>query len=238
MKKTAIAIAAVLLLALVLSAAGQAQADVGVQSASRLVGTPGQRVELTVGCGFCFPPCVGEPGHRHLPANRHGACMLGTHGGPPAAFPVWLTPLSHSLKPYECRSATEGCEPGSARPPHLPSFIYLGRAVPVPLGSRADEIPAYRLIFGIPPARPGPYKYVLFCDSCVDGPRGTLIDDRTTMAGRLRVLPSDPPVAVAGEADGAGPWIAGGVLALAAVFGAGLLLRRGKGAGPQPGRAA
>ena len=237
MKKTATTIAAVLSLALVLSAAGRAQADVGIESASRSLGTPGQRVELTVGCGFCFPPCVGKPGHRHPPGDLHGACMLGTRGGPPAAFPVWLTPLSHSLKPYECRSATEGCEPGSARPPHLPSFIYLGRAVPVPRGDGANEVPRYRLVFGIPKARPGRYKYVLFCDACFAGPRGSLIDDRTLAAGRLRVLPANPAVAVAGESGGAALWIAGGALVAALAIGAGLFVRRARG-GARPEQAA
>lgn len=237
MKAISIALAAALS-AIVLTVAAPAQADLGIESSSRTAGTPGQRVELTLGCGFCFPPCVGEPGHRHPPGDLHGTCILGTRRGPPAAFSIWLTPLRHSLKPYECRSAAKGCEPGSARPPHLPSFVFLGRAVPVPRGDRAREVPRYRLIFGIPEAGPGLYKYVLFCGSCVDGPRGSLVDDRTTAAGRLRVLPPDPPVAVASRAGGARPWIAGAILAIGLVLGAGLFLRRDGRGGPRARRVA
>lgn len=232
---TKAAIAALALFALSLAAASPAPADVGVVSAKPATGASGDRVELTLGCGFCFPPCVGEPGDRHPPGEQHGVCMPGDHGAPPASFKIWLTPLGHSLRPYRCRSG-HSCEAGSSRPPHLPSFVYLGRALPVPAGgAQARAVPRYRLGFGVPEAKPGRYKYVVFCDACVDGPRGSLIEDRTA-AGRLRVLPAQAPTAAAAGSAGAGPWVAGGIAAAVLALGAGFfLLRRG---GPAARRSA
>lgn len=235
--KTNAAMAAVLSFVLVLAAASPAQADVGVVSSSRAAGTPGDPVELTLGCGFCFPPCVGEPGHRHAPGDRHGPCILDSHREPPASFLIWLTPLRHSLKPYVCGRG-EGCEPGSSRPPHLPSFIYLGRAVPIKNGGdEGHGIPRYRLAFGVPEARLGRYKYVIFCDACIDGPRGSLTDSHTIAAGRLRVL---TPIATAGaEGGGVGlRWIGAGALAAILALGTGFLLRRGRATRAQAGPAA
>lgn len=233
--KTTATIAAAFSFVFLLAIAPHAQADVGVESSSRAAGAPGDPVELTLGCGFCFPPCVGEPGHRHPSGDLQGACMLGTAGRPPpASFLIWLTPLKHSLKPYVC-GREEGCEPGSSRPPHLPSFIYLGRAVPTaPGGDEGDQIPRYRLVFGVPEARPGRYKYVIFCDACIDGPRGSLIDSHTIAAGRLRVL---TPIATAGAGGGDGllRWIGAGALVAILALGAGFLLRRGRATGPQAG---
>lgn len=223
-------------LALLVSLAPPAPADVGIVSASRHAAEPGDRVSLTVGCGFCFPPCVGYPGHRHPQGERNGACMLGTHRKPaPASFQLWLTPLGHSLAPYVCDPG-DPCEPGSSRPPHLPSFIYLGRAVPLASGGEAHEIPRYRLTFEVPEARPGGYKYVLFCDACADGPRGSLVENVTQAAGRLRVLPA--LATAGGGGDRALPWIGAGALGLLLGLGAGAFLLRGQATGPKAGPAA
>ena len=235
--KTNAAIAAVLSFVLLLAVASPAQADVGVVSTSRAAGAPGDPVELTLGCGFCFPPCAGEPGHRHPRGDLHGTCMLDSHREPPASFLIWLTPLKHSLKPYVCGSG-EDCEPGSSRPPHLPSFIYLGRAVPTAAGGDGGrEIPRYRLAFGVPEARPGLYRYVIFCDACIDGPRGSLTDSHTIAAGRLRVL---TPIATAGAGGGGVGlrWIGAGALAAILALGTGFLLHRGRATGAQAGPAA
>lgn len=203
-----------LLAALACISVSPAKGDVGVERVSRLAGAPGDSVRLTLGCGFCFPPCVGEPGHRHPPGGPHGFCMLGTRAKPPAAFPVWLTPLRHSLASYRCGS-DDACAPGSSRPPHLPSFIYLGRAVralgPDPAGR--GGIPRYRLRFQVPSVPPGRYKYVIFCDVCVAGPRGSLIDSRTISAGRLRVRLSDSSGGAGLGGSDSGPWIAAGAIA-------------------------
>ena len=242
MKTFLVSLAAVTLL---LAVASPVQADVGFESSTIRAGEPGDRVEVTIACGFCFPPCVGEPGRKHPPGNPTGTCMLGDEGGPPAFFQVWVTPVGNSLDPYTCGpgewppgTPPEGpCRSGS-RPPHLPSFIYLGRAAPTSQAWDSGEFPRYRIIFGVPETRPGLYKYVLFCDSCIDGPRGSLVDDRGRAAGPLRVL---PPVATASGAGGGGalPWIGAGLVAGALALGASVLLRRGRAArGPQAGRAA
>jgi hypothetical protein len=234
--KTKAAIAALSFVVL-LAVASPAAADVGVVSTSRAAGAPGDPVELMLGCGFCFPPCVGEPGHRHPPGDIHGVCMLDGHREPPASLPIWLTPLKHSLKPYLCRPG-EGCELGSSRPPHLPSFIYLGRAVTTGAGGEAGhEIPRYRLAFAVPETKPGRYKYVIFCDACVDGPRGSLTDSHTIAAGRLNVL---APVATTGAGGGgvALLWVGAGALAAILALGTWFLLRRGRATGTQAGRAA
>ena len=82
--KTNAAIAAVLSFVLLLAVASPAQADVGVESSSRAAGAPGDPVELTLGCGFCFPPCVGEPGTVTRRATFTApACSTATAGRPP-----------------------------------------------------------------------------------------------------------------------------------------------------------
>ena len=109
--KTTATTAAALSFVFLLAVASHAQADVGVESSSRAAGAPGDRVELTLGCGFCFPPCVGKPGHRHPAGDLHGACMLEGRREPPASFLIWLTPLRHSLEPLHVR-----CRGRRARP--------------------------------------------------------------------------------------------------------------------------
>ena len=91
--KTLAAVVTAALALLLLDHASPARADVGFERVSRHTGSPGDRIDLTIGCGFCFPPCVGKPGRRHPPGERNGTCMLGSRRGPPASFPVWLTPL-------------------------------------------------------------------------------------------------------------------------------------------------
>lgn len=219
----------VVLLVLPCLLASPARGDVGIESVSRQAGVAGDPARLTLGCGFCLSPCVGGPGRHHPPRDFHGACTLGARAKPPVAFPIWLTPLKHSLGPYRCRPA-DACVPGSARPPHLPSFTYLGRAVYEPDLTESGDVPRYRIVFQVPPVRPGRYKYVIYCDACYDGPRGSLIDDRTA-AGRLRVLPTGAGADHGG--GGSGPWIGGGIAAAILLLTLGFLLRRNMAAGPQ-----
>jgi len=229
-------LAALAALSLLLLAAAPAPADVGFAGSTARDGEPGDRVAVTVGCGFCFPPCVGEPGDMHPPGSRRGACMPGKEG-PPASFEVWITPVDHSLDPYVCGPGE--WPPGEpprgpcrgSRPPHLPSFIFLGRAMPQPRQPDSREIPRYRLDFGVPEARPGLYKYVLFCDACIDGPRGSLVDDRGRAAGPLRILPAAAQASGGGDLGEARPWIGAGMIAAGLALAATLLLRRGRAAG-------
>jgi hypothetical protein len=200
--------------AILLFAAAGARADIGFESASRAAAAPGDPVRVTVGCGFCLPHCVGEPGERHPPGRGDGACMLGHRSGPPASFPVWLTASDTPLEPHRCGPRML-CPPESARPPRLPSFVHLGRA------AHRGESPHYDLRFRVPDVPAGAYKYVLYCDTCVDGPRGNLLESSHLAAGRLRVLTESDP-----DRPGPRPWIVGGLLAAIAVPGAGLLARR------------
>lgn len=199
---------------LLLLTASAARADVGVESASDSSAAPGKQIRVTIGCGFCYPSCVGRPGHRHPPGRARGVCMLGGRSGPPTGFGIWLMPLTHSLAPYRC-AASRPCPPGSSRPPHLPSFTYLGRAGPASgpgrLGPR--EIPRYVLRFRVPELMPGRYKYVIYCGTCVDGPRGSLVATGSTPAGRLEVT---PPASSGG--GGSHVWIAGGIVAAIALW--------------------
>jgi hypothetical protein len=191
------AFAAALLVLAALPAPGTAKAAVGVESVSRSAGTPGDRVELTIACGFCYPPCEGAPGHRNAP------CMMGAHAQPPpAAFPVSLVPAGLAPDLTEC-GAVPDCPPTHAGPPVVSGaprrvpYTYLGRAVPPSdieaiRESGRSYVPRYRLTFEIPLRRPGLYALVIFCDACWPGRGGVLISLPTVRQWRIRI---DPAVA-------------------------------------------
>lgn len=210
---------------LALGGALEAGADIGFTGASRTVASPGDSASVSIGCGFCLPRCVGRPGHRHPPGPLDGACMLSGRARPPSGFPVWLTALGRSLGPYPPASCKPGelCPPAQ-RPPHLPSFTYLGRAERVGRDSRI-EVPLYVLRFAVPEVDPGRYQYVLYCDSCVDGPLGVRIESAVFShgglgAGELKVRAKD------GSGRGAGAWIPAGIAAAIVVPGLGIWMRR------------
>jgi hypothetical protein len=190
---------------------GTARADLGFEGANRPSAAPGELVQVTVGCGFCFPQCVGRPGHRHPPGDLDGGCMPGGHGDPPSAFPIWLTPASHRLD--------RGSRP--SRPPHLASFTYLGRAAPAPNRLDPLEVPRYVLSFRVPALAPGPYRYVLYCPGCAEGPLGTLIESGPAPPVRLRIGASS-----SASSTPAWPWILGGIGAAIALSAAIVLVRR------------
>ena len=156
----------------------------------------------------------------------------------PEAFPIWLVPAETPLRPYRCGERSL-CAPESSLPPRLAGFTYLGRAeaepVPRPMPRRWE--PTYRLSFPVPDLEPGTYKYVLFCDGCVDGPRGSLTQSFGKWAPRpgisLELLSAE-----SSAGGGAGPWIGAGLLAIGLALGAGLIWRRRGAARPQAGRAA
>ncbi len=140
--------------------------------------------------------------------------MLGGRPGPPRWFGIWLTPSAHPLDRNRL---------GPSRPPHLPSFTYLGRAerAPDPNAPDSHGVPRYVLRFRVPALAPGSYKYVLYCAGCLDGPQGTLIESGPAPPIRLRVAPP-----ASASSFGALPWIFGGVAAATALATAVLLLRR------------
>ena len=194
-RRTRISLA--LLLAVALGSAappadGTAKGAVGVEKLSRSAGQPGERVRLTIACGFCYPPCEGAPGHRNSP------CMLGGRRlPPPGSFPVSLVPVERAYDPTEC-GGTPGCPPTHAAPPtvaapprHAP-FTLLGEALPpgdieAIRESGRGYVPRYMLDFEIPARRPGVYAFVIFCDACWPRRGGALISNPATRLWRLRV---------------------------------------------------
>jgi hypothetical protein len=210
----AIPLAIALALTLSVPLASSASADIGFESASHSSAAPGERMRLTVGCGFCFPPCVGRPGHRHPAGSQDGVCMLDGGRRPPTGFGIWLTPATHRL----ARAL-----PGSSRPPRLPSFAYLGRAERALHPSRGGPhgVPSYVLRFRVPALAPGPYEYVLFCAACVAGPRGTLLASVPGPVGRLQIDAAGSP-----SGGGSRAWIVGATAAVIAMPALALLLRR------------
>jgi len=187
---TALAAAAAVALAAVLMAlaAMPAHADVGVEKVNRHGGAPGTSVTLTLGCGFCFPPCVGPKGQRHPKGFDHGPCMLGTKKDPPAWFGVSVVPRSRAPQLLEC-GPNALCPPSTLAPPRRAPFTYLGRAIPPPGGNdpESGDPPRYLLDFTIPDLRPGAYAYEIWCGVCAAGREGSLISAPDSRLWRLSV---------------------------------------------------
>lgn len=183
---TLLAIASLLTAALL---ATTAQAAVGVISVSRGAGAPGEEVRLTLGCGFCYPPCKGPEGERHPAGFEHGPCMLGTHGAePPRSFEISLVPLARAPEPHPC-GPNATCTPQASAPPRHAPFRYLGAAIPPAQGNDpAKGVPRYQLGVTIPDLPPGLYTYVIYCDACLQGKGGSLIAVPGARPWRLRVL--------------------------------------------------
>ncbi|MBS1677867.1 MAG: hypothetical protein JST08_10825 [Actinobacteria bacterium] len=169
--------------------AGGAHAAVGIESASRHAGAPGSSVTLTLGCGFCFPPCVGPKGQRHPKGFEHGPCMLGTKEDPPAWFGISLLPRDRALALADC--GEQGiCPPREPLgPPRRAPYTYLGRAVPPPGGNDpgSGDPPRYRVGFTVPDLRPGAYAYAIWCDACAHGRKGALISVASSPLWRLTI---------------------------------------------------
>lgn len=182
-------IAAAGVAAICLLLASSAVADVGVEKVDRRAGPPGAQVQLTLGCGFCFPPCKGPKGERHPEGFEHGPCMLGYRDGPPASFGVSLLPLERAERLVACQIAGGPC-PTPTRPPRRGPYRYLGEAVPPPGGNNPEhgDPPRYLLDFKIPALAAGKYVYVIWCDACRDGRAGSLVVNPGAPTDRLAVL--------------------------------------------------
>jgi hypothetical protein len=172
-------------------AAEPAEADVGVERVSRGAGAPGEEIVLTLGCGFCFPPCKGPPGHR-----TPSPCMLDTKAPPPESFPISLVPIAKASQLHRC-GPNALCPPRATGPPHHDPFTFLGKATPPAQSSSGNvgagaNIPRYRLAFEVPDVPPGLYAYVIYCETCLKGKGGALILYPGGAPWRLRVLPARP----------------------------------------------
>jgi hypothetical protein len=176
-------------ISVVLLWAPTAQADVGVEQVSRSSSPAGAEVIVTLGCGFCYPPCIGPKGHRHPAGYPHGTCMLDTKADPPESFPLSLAPLEKTPKPHAC-GPNALCAPQVLHPPRQAPFTALGSAVPPPGGNdpESGNVPRYLLRFDVPSLRPGTYSFVIYCGSCTKGKGGSLIP-----SGQLRITPQSVP---------------------------------------------
>lgn len=195
MRMLAIVVGAAVCLLLAL---GSAAADVGVEKVDRHSGRPGEEVKLTLACGFCFPPCVGPKGERRPQGFEKGPCMLGTDGKtPPPSFGVSLVSRQRAERLVDrliaCGRDPDTC-PTTKRPPRGHGYRYLGEAVPPPGGNNPEhgDPPRYLLDFTIPRLAPGRYTYVIWCDACVDGPRGSLVVDPMSPLWGLERLGGSP----------------------------------------------
>ena len=212
-------LAAGVLVTVLLLAPKPAKADVGIESIKPSVGSPGDTVEVTVGCGFCFPPCS------ETPRGAKGTCMPSRHARPPEkySFPIFLVPIEHRLAPHPCRGDAL-CAPTSVGRPRGWPFIYLGRALPA-FGcgdlERTGAIPRYRLSFAIPAVKPGLYHLVIY--SGPKSQRGSLIADAGRWRVRVRRAEAATATANGGDA-GAAAWI--GPAGALALLSSGLLYRR------------
>jgi hypothetical protein len=180
----------------VLLAPSPAAGDVGVVRVHPAVAAPGQSVTVEVGCG--------------------GPC------GP--RMPISLVPLAQAPVPRPCtfRGEKAVCSPHAAEPPRRPPYVLLGTAT-------QDSPPSavltdYRLRFRVPTVTPGAYAFVI-CSGCASGRRGTLVVNGTQPGQLLRVSSAQNVVSSQGSGTDA-PWFIAGAVALAAVTGAAVLLRR------------
>jgi hypothetical protein len=196
------------LLAGLLIAAPRATADIGLMRVSPKVVTPGERVDLEVGCGWC----------RRADTS----------------FPISLVPLAKAPQLHPCRLKLKGgtenalCSPTAPRPPREHPFVFLGktsdgrRALPRgswPAGSKSH------LRFAIPEIEPGRYAFVIFSAWRGRAPGGGLVID--TQPGKLlRVLPSEVPAHPAGGGVEATSWIVAGAGTIALLLAAALQFRR------------
>jgi hypothetical protein len=182
-----------MLLSVALLAAASAIGAVGVEKTSRSAAAPGDRVTVTLACGFCFPPCKGPKGERHPEGFEHGPCMLDTKAEPPASFGVSLVPLAKAPEPKPCGPCAL-CSPQAQAPPRRAPFSFLGLATPPPGGNNPEhgDPPRYPLDFEVPELRPGRYAYVVYCDVCLKGKGGSLIASPGTELWQLRVRQPAP----------------------------------------------
>ena len=170
-------------------AVGSASAAVGVEKVDRRGGAPGDEVTLTLGCGFCFPPCEGPKGERHPRGFDHGPCMLDTKKDPPRLVRHLGRSALERAGASQMRAARRSARRLTAAPPRRAPYTFLGLAVPPPGGNNPEhgDPPRYLLHFTIPRLPAGAYAYVIWCDACAGGGRGSLIASPGTPLWRLAV---------------------------------------------------
>jgi hypothetical protein len=194
------------LLAGLLIAAPTATADIGLMSVSPKVVTPGERVDVEVGCGWCRTP---------------------------TSFPISLVRLAKAPMPHLCHVRFKGrletglCDPTATAPLRQGPYVFLGgtRASGAPLpntdppGSKSD------LRFAAPDLPPGPYALAIFCAACARGQPGSLIVD-TTPGKLLWIARRDTLVRSGVGGVDTRSWIVAGAGTLALLLAGALHFRR------------
>ncbi|MBS1879674.1 MAG: hypothetical protein JST31_09190 [Actinobacteria bacterium] len=192
-RNAAAIIAATSAMVIVVALTGTALADVGIERVSRHAGPAGEEVQLTLACGFCFPPCAGPKGERHPEGFEKGPCIPGTERRPPASFGVSLVSKRRAERLAACQLDGRSC-PTPPRPPRGHGYRFLGAAVPPPGGNDPEhgDLPRYLLSFRIPPLAAGSYGYVIWCGACLRGRAGSLITYPASPLWQLRIRPAPP----------------------------------------------
>jgi hypothetical protein len=126
--------------------------------------------------------------------------MLDSKADPPTAFPISLVPIAKAPLPRPCGPRAV-CAPVAAGVPKQSPYTYLGEATASPRNAETGatghaEPPRYRLEFEVPDLKPGTYAYVIYCDVCGRGGRGSLIAAPMTRSWRLRVLAPAPQAGI------------------------------------------
>jgi hypothetical protein len=179
-----------------LALASSAKADVAVKRVSPADGVPGLVSDLWVFCGGCSP-----------------GLRLG----------VSLVPVEHA--PTRTWDAQLGAytRPASLAPPRQSPYVFLGWTD----ASRGSALTERRhLRFRIPNVEPGTYAFVIYCEPCTGGPRGSLIANTDDVDELLRI--GGPPARISNAGDsGREVWVLGTAAALVILaVGGGLLLFR------------
>ncbi len=173
-----------------LLAASPADGDIAVVGVSPTVGTPGQFVDLGIGCG----------------------------GGCGRRIPVSLVPSARAPKDYSCGANMNIlCAPSAREPPRERPYVLLGWAKKK--GAPSSPVQYYRLRFRVPRVGSGIYAFVIYCGGCSSGAGGSLIADTSDPDRLLRVRSEQNPIASKGMRTDA-PWLiatAAGMVAIAAV---------------------
>jgi hypothetical protein len=129
----------------VLLTASPANGDVGVTAVSPRIGSPGQPVELEVGCGG---GCGPQLSISLVPRSRA-----------PTYLPCDRRDRARARRAGHVIPKGAVCAPTSRQLPRKPPYVFLGWAKGTNLSS---SVTRYRLGFRVPRVRPGAYKFVIW----------------------------------------------------------------------------
>jgi hypothetical protein len=177
-----------------------AKADVAVERVSPADGEPGRVVDLSVFCGGCSP------------GLRLGVSLVPVERAPTQKWDAQLGAYTR---------------PASLAPPRQSPYVFLGWT---DAGRRSALSERRHLRFRIPNAEPGTYAFVIYCEPCTRGPRGSLIANTDDVDELLRIRGAPARTSSAGD-SGREVWVLGMAAAALVILavGGGLLLFRRRG---------